>query len=136
MTGSVAEWLELVTLIHVPQRTGGSRFEPWFGPGSYRWILGEFHPGLIPRFLTCWSTDPNSNLSPMEKPLFKGYRISCCLWSNPLTKYVVYTLYIHWNENATSICNKDYCTFGIVMIQWYIYIVSKHEAIYLHACIT
>ena len=40
--GSVAEWLALVTLVHVPQRTGGSRFEPWFGLGSYRWILGEF----------------------------------------------------------------------------------------------
>ena len=37
-------------------------------PGSYRWIL-SLHPGIIPRFLTCWSTDPNSNLSPVEKPL-------------------------------------------------------------------
>ena len=47
-TGSVAEWLALVTLVHVPQRTGGSRFEPWFGLGSYRWILGEFSSGVYP----------------------------------------------------------------------------------------
>ena len=47
-TGSVAEWLSLVTLVHVPQRTGGtcSRFEPWFGLGSYWWILGEFSSGV------------------------------------------------------------------------------------------
>ena len=46
--GSAAEWLELVTLIHVPQRTGGSRFEPWFGLGSYWWILGEFSSAVYP----------------------------------------------------------------------------------------
>ena len=40
--GSVAEWLALVTLIHVLQRTGGSKFESWFQLGSYQWILGEF----------------------------------------------------------------------------------------------
>ena len=28
--------------------TGGSRFEPWFGLGSYRWILGEFSSGVYP----------------------------------------------------------------------------------------
>ena len=44
--GSVAEWLALVTLVHVPQRMGGSRFKPWFGLGSYRWILGEFSSGV------------------------------------------------------------------------------------------
>ena len=42
LTGSVAECLELMRLIHVLQRTEASRFEPWFGLGSYRWILGEF----------------------------------------------------------------------------------------------
>ena len=46
-TGSVAEWLALVTLVHMPQRTGGSRFER-FGLGSYRWILGEFSSGVYP----------------------------------------------------------------------------------------
>ena len=47
-TGSVAEWLALVTLIHVLQRTGGSRFEHWFELCSYRWILGEFSFGDYP----------------------------------------------------------------------------------------
>ena len=45
---SVAEWLELVTLVHMPQITGGSRFEPRLGLGSYRWILGEFSSGVYP----------------------------------------------------------------------------------------
>ena len=49
-TGSMAEWLALVTLAHVPQRTrtGGSRFEPWFGLGSSWWILDEFSPTVYP----------------------------------------------------------------------------------------
>ena len=37
---SVVEWLELVMLIHMPQRTGDSRFERCFNLVSYRWILG------------------------------------------------------------------------------------------------
>ena len=40
------ESLELVMLIHVPQRTVGSRFEPGFRLDSYRWILGEFSTGV------------------------------------------------------------------------------------------
>ena len=43
-TSSVADWLALVTLGHVPQRTEGSMF----GLGSYRWILGEFSSGVYP----------------------------------------------------------------------------------------
>ena len=48
LTGSVSKWLALVTLVHVPQRTGGSMFEPCFGLGSYRWILGVFSSGVYP----------------------------------------------------------------------------------------
>ena len=67
-TGSVAEWLELLTLVHVPQRTEVAGLNPvlgWVATGG-SWV--SFHPGFITRFLTCWSTDPNSNLSPVDKP--------------------------------------------------------------------
>ena len=39
-----------------------------------------FHPEFTPRFLTCWSTDPNSNLSPVEKP--NGIRIQRYICTN------------------------------------------------------
>ena len=47
-TGYVAEWLVLVTLVHMPQRMGCR-----LGLGSYQWILGEFssrvyHTGFSP----------------------------------------------------------------------------------------
>ena len=39
----MAEWLELVTQFHMPQRTRGSRFEPWFKLGG-SWV--SFHLGF------------------------------------------------------------------------------------------
>ena len=54
----VAEWLELVTTNPRAAENGRQQVGSWV----------SFHPGFIPRFLTCWSTDPNSNLSPVEKP--------------------------------------------------------------------
>ena len=44
---------------------GSNPGSSWVAAGG-SWV--SFHPGFIPRFLTCWSTDPNSNLSPVEKP--------------------------------------------------------------------
>ena len=52
-TGSVAERLELVTLVDIPQRLGGSRFEPWFGLVFTSGFF-SFHPRSIPRFLVCF----------------------------------------------------------------------------------
>ena len=75
--GAPHQQLQLVTLVYMPKRMGGSRFEFWFGLGSYLWILGDFHPGFIPRYLTFTSTNPNSNLSPIEKC---SSIISCCLY--------------------------------------------------------
>ena len=124
----VAEWLALVTLIHVLQRTGGSRFEPWFELCSYWWILGEFSSGVYPtdpRFLTCWSTDPNSNLSPVEKPPRYGIQLSCCPWGHPrktnskIIKKVISVVYFNemlgkrrWNKCKCKCTGASLYEFG------------------------
>ena len=84
------DWCTSVELLH--DKVGGeslmsggdSGFFTYSGPGSNNlevagsnpgssWVAAggswvSFHPGFMPRFLICWSTDPNSNLSPVEKP--------------------------------------------------------------------
>ena len=61
---SVAEWLELVMLVHMSQRMGLSRFEPWFRLGKgvfFSKVLGRGGRkfGAKPRRNSC--NPPKSN---------------------------------------------------------------------------
>ena len=59
----MAEWLELVTLVNVTlvhrerEVAGSNPGSDWVATGGF-WV--SFRLWFIPRFLTCWSIDPNS----------------------------------------------------------------------------
>ena len=65
-------------------KMGGNRFEPWFGLGSYRWILGEFSSGVYPtvsHLLIHWSKFQTCH--PWRSPIDMAIQLSCCPWGHP-----------------------------------------------------